>query len=264
MLKTQTFVIGDTHGRLFPESINGIAEYCDENNILLEESSVIILGDSGFNYYSDEKARLMKECYNKIGCYFYMVRGNHEARPEDVKGMELVFDEVVNNYVYMELQYPNLRYLLDGEVYKFGNFEKCLVIGGAYSIDKEYRILNNWKWFENEELNLDEQEEILYKIENKEFDVVLTHDAPFDIKPVQGAGSLTEHFLNWVKDNIKFEKWFYGHFHMNTLQDNFIGLDAERSFYLFDEAVTIKHPIRYEGDTDGQKSLRFYRTSEDS
>lgn len=41
--------------------------------------------------------------------------------------------------VYVEEQYPNILFAKDGEIYNF-NGKKVMPIGGAYSIDKYYRI----------------------------------------------------------------------------------------------------------------------------
>ena len=47
----------------------------------------------------------------------------------------------------------------------YWDFYKALVIPGAYSVDKYYRIKNNWSWFENEQLNEQERENCLRLIE---------------------------------------------------------------------------------------------------
>lgn len=44
----------------------------------------------------------------------------------------------------------NLLFAKDGEIYNF-NGKKVMSIGGAYSIDKYYRIRNGLPWFETEQ-----------------------------------------------------------------------------------------------------------------
>ena len=44
--------------------------------------------------------------------------------------------------VYVEKDYPNLLFAKDGEIYNI-NGKKTLVIGGAYSVDRDYRIRMN-------------------------------------------------------------------------------------------------------------------------
>ena len=76
---------------------------------------------------------------NDMGIKIYCVRGNHEERPENISSMEIYWDEIVDNYVYYEHEYPNIKYFMDGKVYYINGW-KTLVIGGAYSVDKWYRL----------------------------------------------------------------------------------------------------------------------------
>ena len=52
--------------------------------------------------------------------------------------------------VYYEEKYPNLLFAKDGEIYDFDG-KKAVVIGGAYSVDKYYRLRNYMPWFESEQ-----------------------------------------------------------------------------------------------------------------
>lgn len=51
--------------------------------------------------------------------------------------------------VFIEEAYPNLIFVKNGELYDIDN-KKVLVIGGAYSIDKNYRIIYGYPWFKDE------------------------------------------------------------------------------------------------------------------
>ena len=46
--------------------------------------------------------------------------------------------------------FSNILFAKDGEVYSFDGY-KCMVIGGAYSVDKHYRLANGWSWFSTEQ-----------------------------------------------------------------------------------------------------------------
>lgn len=75
---------------------------------------------------------------------------------------------------FIEEEYPNLIFTKDGEIYNIDG--KCvLVIGGAYSVDKEYRLLYGHEWFKDEQLTKEEMNKILDKVKGKHFDIVLTH-----------------------------------------------------------------------------------------
>ena len=123
------------------------------------ETAVIILGDAGLNWNLNEQDSHMKNFLKKRYQFrIYCVRGNHEARPQDVPGMELIYDEDVKGEVYIQKQWPNIRYFKDWGIYTFGRFTVA-VIGGAYSVDKWYRLSNNLAWFDNEQLT---EEEMLW------------------------------------------------------------------------------------------------------
>lgn len=51
--------------------------------------------------------------------------------------------------VLYEEEYPDILFAVDGEVYQIGD-KKAMVIGGAYSVDKEYRISMCLPWFADE------------------------------------------------------------------------------------------------------------------
>ena len=84
--------------------------------------------------------------------------------------------------VFIEDDYPNLIFAKDGEVYNIDG-KSVLVIGGAYSVDKEYRIMYGHKWFKNEQLSVKEINDILEKVKGKHFDIVLTHTCPYKHEP---------------------------------------------------------------------------------
>ena len=54
--------------------------------------------------------------------------------------------------------------MFDGEIYDIDD-KKVMVIGGAYSVDKWYRLKMNYKWFEDEQIS--EEENLLWKSNKK-------------------------------------------------------------------------------------------------
>lgn len=185
------------------------------------DTAIIILGDAGCNYYLDKRDKELKEKLNNIGCRFYLVRGNHEARPEDVQGIKLEYDDEVQGFVYVEPAFPNIRYFKDGDDYVINGFQ-TLVIGGAYSVDKFYRLKKGWRWFENEQLNKEEMEHITNWVIGSNYDLVLTHTCPLDWEPtdlfIGGIDQSTvdtsmEVWMNKLKDIFFWKVWLFGHFH---------------------------------------------------
>ena len=64
--------------------------------------------------------------------------------------------------VYYEPEFQNIVFAKDGEIYDFDG-KKAIVIGGAYSRDKEYRILTGLPWFPDEQPD----DKVKSQVENK-------------------------------------------------------------------------------------------------
>lgn len=129
--------------------------------------------------------------------------------------------------VFMEDDYPNLIFLKNGEIYTINN-KKVLVIGGAYSIDKNIRLLYGWHWFKDEQLSKSEMNTILEKYQGTHVDVILSHTSPKKFEPVEvflsGIDQKTvdktmEEFLDTVEETIKYDKWYCGHYHTEKIVD---------------------------------------------
>ena len=58
--------------------------------------------------------------------------------------------EWMGGQAYVQKEYPNLLFAEDGEIYEF-NGKKAIAIGGAYSVDKFYRIATGAPWFPTEQ-----------------------------------------------------------------------------------------------------------------
>lgn len=135
------YITGDTHG-----NFERISSFCDRFETT-KEDTMIILGDAGINYYgSGDKSR--KKKLHKLPITLFCIHGNHEQRPEVIKTYELV--EFHGGKVYVEKEFPNLIFAKDGQIYEF-NGKRYIAIGGAYSVDKFYRLSRGIKWFDNEQ-----------------------------------------------------------------------------------------------------------------
>lgn len=208
---------GDTHGHF--DRLEKISK--------LEETTLIILGDAGINYYLDSREQKKKEKLNKTLHRLYLVRGNHEARPEDINSMQIAYDEGIHGEVYYQPEYPNIRYLMDGGEYIINGLS-TLVIGGAYSVDKFYRLQNGWTWFPDEQLTKNEMLRIENQVIRKHYDVVLSHTCPYSWQPFDKfipqvnqdtVDSTMEKWLEVLKDMFTWDYWFFGHFHDDRMID---------------------------------------------
>lgn len=205
------YITGDKHGNF--------------NSFLMEgfepNSSFICLGDSGINYFLDKKENNKKKELNNLGYKFYLIRGNHEARPQTLPNIIKAWNYEICGSVYYEFEYPNIIYLIDGEEYIFNN-HKCLIIGGAYSVDKYYRLACGYQWFKDEQLSIEEQDKILNKVSGKNYDFIFSHTCPYEWRPTDlflssidqtSVNNSMELFLSDIIKNVNFKLYCFGHYH---------------------------------------------------
>lgn len=230
------FLTGDTHGRV-AERLEALkSKYPD---LEPAETALIILGDAGFNFYLNKSDYKNKKQVNDMGYIVYCLRGNHEERPENL-GMDQLWDTYIKGGVYYEPEFPNIRYLFDGEEYQFGEYT-ALVIGGAYSVDKWYRLMlagytsdqaetadpKKCGWFKDEQLTYAEMEEISKGCAGQSYDFVLTHTCPLSWEPTDlflssiNQASVDKSMEKWLekfKDTINFNVWCFGHYHADRIE----------------------------------------------
>ena len=190
-----------------------------------KDDMIIVLGDAGINFYLEKRDKELKEYLNSLGIKLFCIRGNHDARPQNINTYKEV--NMFGGKVYVESDYPNLIFASDGEEYNI-NGNSVLVIGGAYSIDKVYRIIHNLGWFSDEQLSPSEMDRILEKVSGKHYDVILSHTCPYKYEPIEAfIGGINqfnvdksmEHFLDIIEDRVDYDKWYCGHYHIEKKID---------------------------------------------
>lgn len=208
------YITGDTHG-----NFNRIDYFCQRFETS-KEDILCILGDAGINYYLNKKDYMLKQVLQDMPITFFCIHGNHEERPFNIS--TYITKKWNGGTVYYEEEFPNILFAKDGEIYNI-NGKSILVIGGAYSVDKEYRLLKGWSWFKDEQPN----KEIVKYIEKqitkqRHFDIVLTHTCPIETEPrhmflpfidQSKVDKTTELLLQRIADWITFDNWYFGHFH---------------------------------------------------
>lgn len=223
MALKHVLITGDTHGRNC-ERLRNIRD--DMPEYAPEETAVIILGDVGFCYYLDSFDRHHKKEASRYGYTIYCVRGNHEARPSEELGMHLIYDDFVGGTVWIEDEFPLIRYFCAWGIYKILG-RKTLVIGGAYSIDKFYRLQNGWRWFENEQLTQHEMTACMKNVKGREFDLILSHTLPYNYLPTDmflktvnqsTVDNTMEIWLQELSQAIEWKIWLGGHFHADRIE----------------------------------------------
>lgn len=227
-------ITGDTHGFVLSRLQN-----IDTEIYTPEETAVIILGDMGLNFYLNNSDTKNKQAVNDTHFHIYAVRGNHEARPESL-GMNQLWDTYIKGAVYYEPEFPYIRYLIDGEEYEIDG-HSVLVIGGAYSVDKWYRLLRagysekdalqaNPKrcgWFKDEQLTAEEMKAIEDKCIGRSYDFIFAHTCPLSWEPIDlflrgidqsKVDNSMEVWLDSFKDKIDWKIFLWGHFHDDRIE----------------------------------------------
>lgn len=218
------YITGDKHA-----DFREVFYFCYTNETTLDDI-LIILGDSGINYYANEKDYMLKNSLLQYPITLFCIHGNHEERPENINTYKT--KKFHNGIVYYEEDYPNILFAKDGEVYDFNN-HKVLVIGGAYSVDKYFRLSHGYNWYESEQPNektKNKVKKVLKDLDNK-IDIIISHTCPYKYLPremfLEGidqstVDNSTEHFLDEIEENTDYNVWYCGHYHTDKEIDKLI------------------------------------------
>lgn len=219
---SRIFITGDTHGSYDMTKLS--RRHFQEGKTLTKNDYVIICGDFGC-VWGGELEKSDKWWQNWLDDQPWTtlwIDGNHENHDllqtypiEQWHGGRI---HKINNSIY---------HLMRGEVFTI-NDKTIFTFGGGYSTDRAYRK-EGVSWWKGE---LPTHEEVNYALQslekyNNHVDIILTHDAPRDIKEYLGFYNLCdmsvygeEHedihsTLYFFKKNIVFQDWYLGHYHID-------------------------------------------------
>ena len=215
------YITGDTHGQF-----RRIKQFCDEKKTT-KEDILIILGDVALNYNGNHNDLDRKRYVRNLPITVFCVHGNHESRPATVSDYYLVTWH--GGKVWINNEFPNQLFAKDGEVYDIGG-QKTIVIGGAYSVDKDYRLMHGYPWFSDEQPSEEIKRDVEKKLDEMDWkvDVVLSHTTPLRYEPVDmflagldqsTVDDSTERWLEEIEQKLEYQRWFAGHFHTDRQVD---------------------------------------------
>lgn len=213
------FVTGDIHGN--PTRIVNFSRKQE----LTADDVIVILGDVGANYYRGQRDKMMKQALAELAPTILCVHGNHEARPTSIPGYQL--KEWLGGTVWYQPQYPNVLFAKDGEIFMLDG-HRCMVIGGAYSVDKFYRQTRGWSWWADEQPSDEIKAYVEAQLAQCPVDVIFSHTCPERYTPVEcflpmidqsTVDRSTEEWLGEIEASIEYRAWYCGHWHINKRID---------------------------------------------
>jgi hypothetical protein len=213
------FVCGDTHGGQANDLSKLTSRKFPQGKELTKDDYLIIAGDFGLiwdNVPREEELYYTDWLADKPWTTLF-VDGNHENfdRINKLPEIEKFGGKVGSHYE------GDIFHLKRGEIYTIGD-KKIFTFGGGTSIDKANReIYISW-WPQEDPSHFEFQ----YGMENLEkhnwkVDYVITHDCPtsiyhqFTFRKYQYESQLQK-YLEEIKTNLTFKKWYFGHYHEDT------------------------------------------------
>ncbi|MEG1165951.1 MAG: metallophosphoesterase [Oscillospiraceae bacterium] len=211
------WITGDTH---IPIDIHKLSMVnFPEQKQMTKDDYLIICGDFGGVWDNSAEEAYWLKWLNEKSFTTLFVDGNHENF------------NMLNAYPVIEYSggkahriMPSIYHLMRGQVFEIDGV-RIFTMGGASSHDKDSRIEGVSWW--SEELPSDDEYEEAFKNLNKHnwvVDLVVTHCAPDSI---QGKiANRHEHdkltnFLEVIRKDLTFEKWYFGHYHTDRTIDSF-------------------------------------------
>lgn len=209
------YYTGDTHGSLYD-----ITSFCHRVKPTSKDI-LVILGDVGANYYRGKRDYAFKEALRHLKPTIFCIHGNHEIRPANIP--TYLTKEWNGGTVWYEEEYPKLLFAKDGDIYHLEGL-RHLVIGGAYSVDKHYRLSRGYGWWADEQPSAEIKTYVEKQIENNKIDIVLSHTCPAKYIPTEAflpmidqntVDNSTECWLDTIEERLDYRAWFCGHWHID-------------------------------------------------
>lgn len=247
----KVYFLGDLHG-----DFKVVRDFCQRNPQIAKDAAngieniLICLGDFGANYFDNERDDHFKKKLAKYPFTYFAIRGNHEERATNRAAQypeRWTTEQFFGNTINVEAEYPYIKYALDvPAVYKIPFIKKfsiemeedesgylpddivrdldVLILPGAFSVDKQYRIANGWGWFPQEQLSEEEMQlgRDICEQYHYRFDMVLSHTCPFCFEPTDlflsfidqsTVDKTMERYLGELEYKMSYDMWLWGHYH---------------------------------------------------
>ena len=232
------FITGDKH-----RDFTDVKQFCKAMNTRRKDV-LIILGDSGFNYYEDIRDDKLKAEISALNITLFCLHGNKECRPEHIGTYGI--RTFCGGKVYYEPKYPNILFAIDGEIYNFEG-KKYIVAGGAHSVDKQRCLEEKLPFWSDEMPDENIKRRVEQRLEAEEDTIfgIMTHTCPIDYLPTEMFLSTrqnaeikrkprkakskklfkpdidrsTEEWLGKIEKGVNYQVWYCGHYHIDKQID---------------------------------------------
>ena len=209
-------ITGDTHGE--------VGRILDLDSVMEVGELLIVCGDWGYIFRDDFHEKKLLDEVETLPWTMAFVDGNHENF------------SVLNSYPVEEWNggkihriRKNIIHLMRGQVYEIEG-KKFFTFGGAYSVDKPMRRkgISWWKEELPDDSELVEANKNLQKA-GMSVDYIITHTLPqvgyelLGIKP-DIHEEILSNYLQYVAENVKYTRWYAGHFHTERDLDKNISI----------------------------------------
>ena len=143
----------------------------------------------------------------------------------------------------------------DGEIFGLEG-QRCMVIGGAYSVDKPIRLAYGAPWFPDEQPSQEIKTYVQQQLRNHQVDVIFSHTCPYKYIPREVflpgidqdiVDDSTERWLDTIEEMADYKLWFCGHWHTQKQIDrlHFLYHNVESLLYEICIAEQAKDPGTY-------------------
>lgn len=215
-------VAGDTHGDIDYRKLDNHKVRSQFGRL---PDYLIVAGDFGVPWSNNEEDPtdlFMKKWYEDKPYEIIVVLGNHDNYSRIEKMPQEVYHGArVKRYT------SNIVFVEKNQILELEN-KIIYCFGGADSIDKEYRTLNESWWPQEQSTYADflEMKNFIFRSYNISVDYVITHTAPEHVVAEMGRedrlNDSTSKLLTYVDLHLKFKHWYFGHMHEDvTIKDKY-------------------------------------------
>lgn len=250
------YITGDIHGNPIRLSTDVFYEQ-KEFNGNKDENTIIVTGDFGLVWNRNEESQKEKEWLDWIEDKPFttvFVDGNHENHE---RLAEYPIKEWNGGLVH-EIR-PHVLHLMRGQVFTIED-KKFFTFGGASSHDIQDGILDyDDPYWKDKAKALDKQGKYMYRIKglswwsqelpvlyelntglqnlqknNNKVDFIITHCISSSTAALMGFHDvdILNKYFEQIKETIEYNKWFFGHYHMNKQITN-------KDFCLYEQIIRI-------------------------